>query len=589
LVLQGERDPGRSLGVIRRHAPAAGRQEVPVDTHDDENVRLRLGALRNAAAVSQARERGEEELRRTKQALAESQERLQAALSAAGTGTFRWNLSDNSVEWDGNVGRLFGFDAARLTRNVEAFLAAIHPEDQPAVRAAAERSARDGADFDMEFRVVWADGSVHWIDDKAKAFLDDDGRPLYITGACAEITSRKQAAEALRQNEERLRQAQKMEAVGQLAGGVAHDFNNLLTAITGYAELVQAGADPGSLLWRDVEQIRIAGHSAASLTRQLLAFSRQQILQPKMLNLNTVVLKIESLLRRVIGEHIQLTTRLQEDLPAIKADPGQLEQVLMNLAVNARDAMLSGGGLSISTSVVDIQPAFVATHAGANRGLHVLLQFVDTGVGMNDETQRRIFEPFFTTKERGTGTGLGMATVYGIIKQSGGSIWVTSKLAAGTTFDVFLPVATAAADAPAPGVPYPAAAAGSETILVVEDQDEVRQITRAALERYGYTVLTAANGREALEIAAARTFELLLTDLVMPDMGGQEVARRLGELFPDLPVLFMSGYAESSMTLDRDLGEEVCFLQKPFTPWQLLAKVREALKPASQPAADVRR
>jgi PAS domain S-box-containing protein len=570
------------LQAHRRIRSVTGSGDI-VETSDREEILLHSVALKNAASILRARQRIEEELFQTKEALRESRERLKAALAAAGTGTFRWNFRNDTVQWDGNLDRIFGLRSRQATQSLDTFICAVHPEDRNDLVTRSQRAARAGTDFEAEFRVVWPDGTVHWVDNKAKVFRDAEGRPAYMTGACADVTARKQAAEALRENESRLRQAQKMEAVGQLAGGVAHDFNNLLTAITGYAELVQSGTDPSTLLWRDVEQIRVAGHSAAALTRQLLAFSRQQILQPKVLNLNTVVGKIEALLFRVIGAHIKVTTELHGDLPAIKADPGQLEQVVMNLAVNARDAMPSGGQLSICTAAVDLDADFVARHLGATAGPHVLLQVTDTGTGMDRETQRRIFEPFFTTKERGTGTGLGLATVYGIVKQSGGSIWVRSEVGRGTTFKVFLPVVPQTLQAVVPGGTRLPAATGSETILVVEDQHEVRQIARAALERHGYTVHTAANGREAIEIAAAHSFQLLVTDMVMPEMSGQEVARRLAEQAPEMPVLFMSGYAESSMVLNRELGEEVRFLQKPFTPWQLLSKVREALDPAALP------
>jgi signal transduction histidine kinase len=378
--------------------------------------------------------------------------------------------------------------------------------------------------------------------------------------------------------EDQLVQSRKMEAVGRLAGGVAHDFNNLLTAILGYSNLVLEELEPGHPARADVEHMRRAGESAAALTRQLLAFSRKQVLQPQVLDLNQVVRRAQGLLHRLIGEHIALATTLDPGLDRVNADPGQLEQVILNLALNARDAMIGGGTLSIETANVVLDEAFASRHDGAMPGAHVMLAVSDTGVGMDDETQTRIFEPFFTTKRRGEGTGLGLSTVYGIVKQSGGSIWVYSEPGHGTTFRVYFPSA-AQVERPPVMAAHTDGLAGSETILLAEDQPEVRSIACAVLRRYGYTVLEAGDGAEALAIVGRhrQKIHLLLSDVVMPSMSGPELARLVQAEQPGIRVLYASGYTDDAIVRHGVLDPGVAFLQKPFTPSALLRKIREML------------
>ena len=378
--------------------------------------------------------------------------------------------------------------------------------------------------------------------------------------------------------EDQLVQSRKMEAVGRLAGGVAHDFNNLLTAILGYSNLVLEELEPGHPARADVEHMRRAGESAASLTRQLLAFSRKQILQPQVLDLNQVVRRAEGLLHRLIGERIVLSTALDHALDKVNADPGQLEQVVMNLALNARDAMHEGGTLSIETANVELDTTFAERHEGASAGPHVMLAVSDTGIGMDEETQTRIFEPFFTTKRRGEGTGLGLSTVYGIVKQSGGTIWVYSEPGHGTTFRVYFPRAVQTDRAPMPP-PATGALTGNETILLAEDQPEVRSIACAVLRRYGYTVLEASDGDEALEIVRRhrQPIHLLLSDVVMPSMNGPELARLVQAEQPGIRILYASGYTDDAIVRHGVLDPGVAFLQKPFTPSALLRKIREML------------
>ena len=390
---------------------------------------------------------------------------------------------------------------------------------------------------------------------------------------------RKRAEEALRSSEERLRQAQKMEAVGRLAGGVAHDFNNLLTVITSYSALLLEDLGSDDPKRDDVDQIRKAAEGAAALTRQLLAFSRQQVLQPKALDLKATVAGTEKLLKRLIGEDIQLTTVLARDLGVVKADPGQIEQIIINLAVNARDAMPTGGRLTIEAANVDMDEAYVRGHAPASPGRYVMLALSDTGIGMDEQTKARIFEPFFTTKEPGKGTGLGLATVYGIVKQSGGFIWVYSEPGRGTSFKVYLPRVDEPAEVAAAATATAEPRGGTETVLVVEDAASVRMVTRQVLERFGYVVLEAPNGETALRLAAKHhgPIHLLLTDVVMPGLSGRQLAGQLAELRPDMKVLYASGYADHAIVHHGILESGIAYLQKPFTPETLGRRVRQVL------------
>jgi two-component system, cell cycle sensor histidine kinase and response regulator CckA len=379
---------------------------------------------------------------------------------------------------------------------------------------------------------------------------------------------------------EQLRQSQKMEAIGQLAGGVAHDFNNLLTAILSHADFALEELAPAHPANQHVAEIRLASESAAALTRQLLAFSRRQVLQLQSLDLNTVVTRVESLLRRIIGEHIALISRLESTLPCVSADPGQIEQILMNLCVNARDAMPAGGQLTIETASVELDAAYVRGHGGVVAGAHVMLAVSDTGTGMDAATQARVFEPFFTTKDRGEGTGLGLATVYGIVKQSRGSIWIYSEVGHGTTFKIYLPCVETTEQVAPPGPRVASAAVhGNETILVADDQRGIRAVIRAALIRYGYTVLLASDGVEALRIVSehADPIHLLLTDVVMPAMSGCELVSRMRHTHPNVKVLYTSGYTDDAIVRHGILEPDAQFLEKPFTPQALVKRIREVL------------
>jgi PAS domain S-box-containing protein len=399
--------------------------------------------------------------------------------------------------------------------------------------------------------------------------LTFNGRPAQIVLAY-DVTER-------RTLEAQFRQSQKLESVGQLAGGIAHDFNNLLTVISGYSDLLLRGAKDESQRQK-IDEVKKAAERAASLTRQLLAFSRKQVLEPKVIDLNDVVAEADNLLRRLIGEDIHLTVMSDPGLWRVKADPGQLSQVIINLAVNARDAMPRGGKLTIETRNVELDEAYARQHGAVRPGPYVMLAVSDTGVGMDAETQRQIFEPFFTTKEVGKGTGLGLSMVYGVVKQSGGNIWVYSEPGRGTTFKIYLPRVDDRGEKVQAAAP-PALPPGTETILLVEDEGMVRMLLRDILVAEGYTVLAASGGPEALQICGRHegSIHLIVTDVVMPGMSGRELVARLSETCRDLKVLYISGYTDDAIVHHGVLDEGTNFLQKPFTPDAVLRKVREVL------------
>jgi PAS domain S-box-containing protein len=423
----------------------------------------------------------------------------------------------------------------------------------------------------IELTAMRADGTEFPVELAINA-VSEEG-PTRFTASLRDLTERKLL-------EDQLRQAQKMEAIGQLAGGVAHDFNNLLTIILGYSDVLLGGeqlaTDPrGEMLG----QIRKAAERAALLTRQLLAFSRKQLLEPRILNLNESVTEMEKMLRRLIGEDIQIRTVLGKELDRISADPGQIEQVVMNLVVNARDAMPSGGELCIETANAELDPAYAQSHAELKAGHYVMLAITDSGCGMDDATKARIFEPFFTTKEQGKGTGLGLATVYGIVKQSGAHIWVYSEPGQGASFKIYFPAVEHTNQQPRRSEGRNQPLRGNETILLVEDDEGVRALSRSILEMYGYIVLEASEPTEAIGICQSYegTIDALLTDVVMPHMNGRRLSELLRPQRPEMKVLFMSGYTDDAVVRQGVLEAGVNFVQKPFTPTVLAGKVREVL------------
>jgi len=471
------------------------------------------------------------------------------------------------------VESIFGYSQEEWLKGSEHWIRHVPEEDIPAIQAA-EDNCLKGKRFQAEYRIKRKDGQAIWVSDTAVLVPGSETHPL-MEGVIVDITER-------RMLENQLQQARRMEAVGRLAGGVAHDFNNLLTIIKGYVELALKRCAGQPELEGNIRHIADASERAVTLVRQLLAFSRKQVLKPKVLDLNNIVLSMDKLLRRLMSENIEMKTLVGKNIGAVKADPSQIEQVILNLIVNARDAMPQGGKLFIETSNVELDSTFAMDQSTVIPGPYVLLSVTDTGVGMNAETQAHIFEPFYTTKESHRGTGLGLSTVYGIVKQSGGHISVYSEKGRGTTFKVYLPRVQEAAPvqpAAAPEAFDASRAKGRETILLVEDEPAVRELTKMVLSERGYSVIEALNPEEAIRLSRGqeKEIDLLLTDVVMPGMSGDDLAKRLTAEHPNLRVLYMSGYAYDVFAEGGTLEEGVAFLQKPFTPKALAQRVRETL------------
>jgi signal transduction histidine kinase len=426
----------------------------------------------------------------------------------------------------------------------------------------------------LELQMKRRDGTAISVRLSGRVVSDEAGHRLYCECIAEDVTER-------RALEQQLRQAQKMEAVGRLAGGVAHDFNNLLTVIKGYTEIVREDLGSSYPHRQELEEALNAAERAATLTRQLLAFSRQQVMAPRIVNVNSVVNNMQNLLTRLLGEDVHLEINLDPKLGSVKADPSQFEQVIMNLAVNARHAMPNGGKLRLETANIELEEDWAREHMGAHAGRYVVLSITDTGSGMDEKTKARLFEPFFTTKEQGKGTGLGLSTVYGIVKQSGGYISVYSEVGVGSTFKIYLPRLDAAAEALATAATPAPANRGWETVLLVEDEDGVRRLVRDLITRQGYKVLEARSGEEALELVrqGAARIDLLLTDLVLANMSGRELSERLRAERKELKVLYMSGYTDDAVLHAGMLTQGASFIQKPFTATLLAQKMRELLDP----------
>jgi two-component system, cell cycle sensor histidine kinase and response regulator CckA len=470
---------------------------------------------------------------------------------------------------------ILGYPVERWLSEPRFLVDYLHPDDRAMVVAADAAAIADGEDYELEYRAIAADGSLLWFREIVGTELGPDGRVCKLRGVMLDITRQKRADEDRAGLEQQLQQAQKMEAVGRLAGGIAHDFNNLLTVILGYTclSLARVGAD--NEIRPHLDEIQAASESAASLTQRLLAFSRQQLMSPKVVDLNETLGKVETLLRPLIGADLDLLTVPAEQPLLVQVDPAQLEQVLINLALNACDAMSEGGKLTMATELRELDDETATAPPGAPAGFYAVVSVVDTGLGIDDAAKPHLFEPFFTTKEVGKGTGLGLASVYGTVRQSEGFVTVESEVGRGATFSVFLPLASG----PVVSDPdrHPRAAHGNETILLVEDEEKVRKLTREALELYGYRVIAAAGPDEALALGDDVPFDLLLTDIVMPQMRGGELARRLEERRPGLKTLFMSGYLGGEALLGKEGSTP--FLHKPFSLDDLAHSVRELLDP----------
>jgi PAS domain S-box-containing protein len=509
-------------------------------------------------------------------AIEEWKRRYDDAVLASAQIIYESDPESSRVTLGGCVREILGYSAEELSGDAQAWLALIHPEDKAHYLEKLRSAATTSGTIEFEYRARRKNNSYRTLWEQGRVVLDASGRVIRIVGFISDITERR-ALEA------QLRQAQKMEAVGRLAGGIAHDFNNLLTIINGYSAMQFERTAPSDPVHHEAEQIRAAADRASALTQQLLAFSRQQVLQPARVNLNDVVRNVEKLLRRLIGEDIEVLLALASDLGTVKVDPGQVDQVLMNLVVNARDAMPGGGKLTIQTNNVELEDNYVKKHDSIRAGNYVLLAVSDSGTGMDPDTQARMFEPFFTTKEPGKGTGLGLPMVYGIVKQSGGSLEVYSEPNHGTTVKIYLPRVEEAPEITTSPVVTSSRVQGSERILLMEDDRLVQGLVVEVLTARGYTV-HAVQKTEELESVIQQTAacDLLLTDVVMPKTSGPEIARRVSQRWPRIKVLFMSGYTTNAIVHHGVLDEGLFFLQKPFTPAALAAKVREVLDAPSQ-------
>jgi PAS domain S-box-containing protein len=544
------------------------------------------------AAEITTRKENEERLVRAEKLLVDTE-------GAAHLGTWEWDVREPNAVWSDELYRIYGLTRDEYRPSYEGYLAMVHPDDRAHVMAATERVFREHRPYSHDERILRPDGSIRYLHTWAQAILDERGQLVRLLGVCQDITDRKLAELALEERavqlarsndrlrteiaerarvEQLLRRAQKLEAIGRVAGGIAHDFNNMLSVVSGYTNLLLAREVGDERAKAYLGEILSAVQHASRMTHQLLAFGNGRIVEREPIELDQVVVEMTQLLRRLIGEDVELVQQLGSAGEIVDANRGQIEQLIVNLVVNARDAMPKGGRLTVTTTPVSIDNPD-AKSLGLAPGEYVSLVVEDSGVGMTDEVQAQIFEPFFTTKEEGRGTGLGLATVYGIVKQSGGAISVSSRVDEGTRVAVYLP--RRADDAPSAqrATPSERPSRGCETVLLVEDQPAVREVVREALVSFGYTVLTAEGPLQALELAAqhAPAIDLLLTDAVMPKMSGRELAEQLAATRPTTRVLYMSGHTSDVILRKGVLDGTVAYLSKPFTPNELAARIRAVL------------
>jgi two-component system cell cycle sensor histidine kinase/response regulator CckA len=516
---------------------------------------------------------------RNEAALRESSERLNLALRASRTGVWCVDAVSGALAWDDYAREIFGFPGEGTAARFDDLLDAVHPADRELVSQSILGADPSRSEVALEFRVMWPDTTVHYLLSRGHAFLDDTGTLARVVGVSHDITGQ-------RRLEEQFRHSQKMEAVGRLASGIAHDFNNLLTVILGYTTVVLAKLESGDPLRRMIAEARRAGEQAALLTGQLLAFSRKQVTQMEVLDINEAIRGITDMLERLLGDDIDLSVALDDALFPVTADAGQFNQVLMNLAVNAHDAMPNGGRLSIETCAVQREETCaiereredVGQHGVRPAGRYSMIAVTDTGSGMSAETLSHIFEPFFTTKDLSKGTGLGLATVYGIVEQHGGWVDVVSEPGRGASFQIYFPATSGVSAATAPAIVEPVSRRAG-TILLVEDQAAIRMLLEDVLSEAGHQVVAAADGRAALELTQAFTgaVDLLITDVVMPEMSGPDLASQIAPLRPGVIVLYMSGYTDHALLRKGAIEQGAAFLQKPFLPESLLSKIDELL------------
>ena len=511
------------------------------------------------------------ERRKAEEALRQSEERYRLALEATQEIMYDWDIANDTVFWNPNLTSMLGYEPEEMGGKLERWLGRVHPDDAARVRREVAAAVGHGEIFSSEYRARRKTGEYAALLDRGLILRDPDGKAVRLVGAITDLTASKQL-------QDQLRQVQKIEAVGRLAGGIAHDFNNLLTALLGSTELLQRRLAEDHLAQQELATIQRTARRAATFTQGLLAFARRQVLEPISLEVNTFISEALPMLRRLIPENIRIDFRTGGGLLTVRADRGQLTQILMNLCVNARDAMPAGGTITISTENVTMDKAFIADHEGAKPGRYVSLGVTDTGDGIAPDDMPHIFEPFFTTKDRGKGTGLGLSTVYGIVKQHGGFVYADSRLGNGCTFSVYLPAIAAQGRLREDPV-EPATRGGPETILVVEDEAEVRQILVQALSGFGYHVYEAVDGMDALTLLRSGdcAIDLVLTDVVMPRMGGMELCQAARAITPGLRFLFSSGYTEDTVHVGFVKKEGIFFLAKPYGIDTLARKVREVL------------
>jgi two-component system cell cycle sensor histidine kinase/response regulator CckA len=572
----------RYRDIFRTHSEVGGIMDEEMFVVDSRGRRIPVEISASATEVRgkklmQGIFRDLTERRRAAEALRQSEEKYRLLVNQIPAVVYK-GYADWSLDcFDRKIEAITGYAKEEFDSRRKTWRDLIFPEDIEQAKKRFREALKGDGSYVTEHRIRKKGGEVRWVQARNRIIRDAAGKVDYISGVFFDITERKELSD-------QLIKAQRMEAVGILAGGLAHDFNNLLTAIMGYGEIMMMDLRKEDPFSAYIQEITKAASRGASLTNQLLAFSRKQILQPQVVNLNEVVVDMDKMLRRLIGEDIELITVIDQKLGWVKADPGQIEQIIMNLAVNARDAMPNGGSLTLETANVHLDQAYARSHVGVNPGPHVMLAVSDNGVGMDAETVSRIFEPFFTTKESGKGTGLGLATVYGIIQQSGGHIWVYSEPGKGTTFKVYLPRVKKGVLEPKPKAAPPTTLGGEETILLVEDDGALRDLISTALRKYGFSVLEASHGGEALLICEREKshIHLLLTDVVMPQISGSALAERLTRLHPEMKVLYMSGYTENAIVHHGVLDSEVNFIAKPFRLLGLVQKVREVLAAAEE-------
>jgi two-component system cell cycle sensor histidine kinase/response regulator CckA len=515
------------------------------------------------------------EAKRIEEELRRHQEALEMGYEAAGLGTWDHDLVSGDLHLDPRALALLG-SRGREVISYNEFMEAVHPDDREATEQLRETALAQRESFSTQFRVVWPDGTIHWIAAVARGSYDRrTGQPLHLRGILLDVTERKQT-------EERLQEVLRLEAIGRLAGGIAHDLNNMLVAILGFSDLLARSFSPKDPRLEDVEQITRAASQSASLTRQLLAFARRELVRPRLLNLNEIVRYAVAMLRPVLGENINLVVRLSSKLGGIHADPARVEQILMNLVLNARDAMPQGGRVEVETEVLELeaspqtwQPEVEAPPPGR----YAVLSVRDTGHGMDAPTLQHIWEPFFTTKPAGQGTGLGLSVVYGSVKQSGGYVWVESEVGLGTAVRVYWPELALVAEQREEAVAVPPVQRGTETLLIVEDESAVRALIVRAATGFGYRCLEAATASEAVRLLEQEQgkIDLVITDVVMPGMSGGQLGETLAHRFPTIPVLYMSGFANDDVIRRGLLEPSRPFLQKPYTPDELAQKIREVL------------